>query len=135
MAQAAPLPLSVVNRTVARPSPDARFGLDSLVTCGPRDHRAQRAVAPSVLSFVAHVVIVAAIVVLPLVLDEISLPAASDAKNVLDSPQLVNYHIIARGAAPQPGVRAVRPPLSTESRTAPRRISAATRAGSPYVAC
>ena len=74
MAHVAPLPFHpAVDRTVSRPAPEARFDLDSLVDSGTREHRAQRAVAPSLLSFAAHVIVIAAIIVLPLVLGEVSL--------------------------------------------------------------
>ena len=120
MAHAAPLPLSVVNLTVARPSADARFGLDSLVSSGPRDSRAHRAVAPSVLSFAAHVVIVAAVVVLPLVLGEISLPAASDAVHAFFVPPPE----VALPPPPPPPPAAAR--ALTPAPTAPRPVAEAS---------
>jgi protein TonB len=120
MGHAAPLPLSAVNRTVARHSPDARFGLDSLVTSGPRDGRAHHAVAPSVLSLAAHVIIVAAIGVLPLVLDEISLPAASDAVHAFFVPPPE----VALPPPPPPPPAAAR--ALTPAPTAPRPVTEAS---------
>ena len=110
MAHVAPLPLlPVVNRTVARPAPEARFDLDSLVDSGPRERRAQRAVAPSVLSFGAHVIVVAAIIVLPLVLGEVSLPAASEAVHAFFVPPPEVALPPPPPPPPAPAARALKP--------------------------
>ena len=78
MAHAAPfIPLHVARP--ARPEPEPRFALDALVFSGPRGRRATRAVRPGLLSLAVHLIVVAAIVVLPLVLGEDVLPATSDA--------------------------------------------------------
>ena len=109
MAHAASLPFQpAVNRTVSRPAPEARFDLDSLVASGPRERRGQRALAPSVLSLAAHVIVVAAIIVLPLVLGEDSLPAASAAVHAF----FVSPPEAALPAPPPPppaGARALKP--------------------------
>ncbi len=60
------------------PSP-ARFTLDSLVLSGPAASRRSRTLGPGALSLLAHVAVVSAIVVLPLVVGEDVLPATSDA--------------------------------------------------------
>jgi periplasmic protein TonB len=85
MGHAAPLPF-LPAPDVSRPAPEARFDLNSLVGSAPRERRAQRAVAPGVLSFAAHVIAVAAIIVLPLVLGEVSLPVASEAVHAFFVP-------------------------------------------------
>ena len=76
--------------------------------------------APSVLSFAAHVVVVAAIVVLPLVLDEISLPAASEAVHAFFVPPPE----VALPPPPPPPPAAAR--ASTPAPTAPRPVTEAT---------
>lgn len=60
------------------PAP-ARFELNSLVLSGPPERRGPRVLAPGFLSIIAHVIAVAAIIVLPLALGEDVLPATSDA--------------------------------------------------------
>lgn len=121
MAHVAPLPLlPVVNRTIARPAPEARFDLDSLVVSGPRDRRPQRAMAPSVLSFAAHVIIVAAIILVPLVLGEVSLPTASEAVHAFFVPPPE----VALPPPPPPPPAAAR--ALTPAPTAPRPVTAET---------
>ncbi len=121
MAHAAPLPLlPAVSRTVSRPAPEARFDLNSLVTSGPRERRAQRALAPSVLSFAAHVIVVAAIIVLPLVLGEDALPAASEAVHAFFVPPPEVALPPPPPPPPPAGARALKPAPS-----APRPVTAA----------
>ncbi len=121
MAHAAPLPfLPAVDRTVSRPAPEPRFDLNSLVASGPRERRAQRAVAPSVLSFAAHVTVVAAIIILPLVVGEVSLPSASEAVHAFFVPPPE----VALPPPPPPPPAAAR--ASTPAPTAPRPVTEAT---------
>jgi protein TonB len=56
-----------------------RFALDSLVLSGPKASRRSRVLGPGAVSLLAHVVVIAAIVVLPLALGEDVLPATSEA--------------------------------------------------------
>ena len=121
MAHAAPLPLlPTVSRPVSRPAPEARFDLNSLVGSAPRERRAQRTLAPSVLSIAAHVIVVAAIIVLPLVLGEDTLPAASEAIRAFFVPPA---EVVLPPPPPPPpsGARALKP-----TSVAPRPVAAAT---------
>jgi protein TonB len=55
------------------------FSLDSLVFSGPRETRAARRFPPAMASMAIHVLVVAAIVILPLVLGDQVLPVTGDA--------------------------------------------------------
>jgi protein TonB len=55
------------------------FALASLVFSGPRETRVSRRLSPAALSVVIHVLVIAAIVILPLVVGDQVLPATSDA--------------------------------------------------------
>jgi protein TonB len=63
----------------AAPSAAGRFALDSLVVSGPPAARGARVFGPGVLSLLAHVIVVAAVIILPLALGEDVLPATSEA--------------------------------------------------------
>jgi protein TonB len=78
MAHAAPFVPFPVSHPASRHS-EPRFALDSLVFSGPHEHRASRALRPGFFSLALHVIVVAAIIVLPLVVGEDVLPAASEA--------------------------------------------------------
>jgi len=126
MAHAAPLPLlPAVSRTVSWPAPEARFELDSiLVASGPREPRAQRALAPGVFSFVAHVIVVAAIIVLPLVVGEDVLPAASEAVRAFFVPPAEVALPPPPPPPPPAGARALKPAPSAPRPSAPAKFVA-----------
>ena len=64
----------------ARPGrAEQRFALDSLVMSGRPEPRAKRAMGPGAISLLVHVIVVAAIIVLPLVVGQDVLPATSEA--------------------------------------------------------
>jgi periplasmic protein TonB len=119
MGHAAPLPFLPASGG-SRPAPEARFDLDSLIASAPRGRRAQRAVAPSVVSFAAHVIAVAAIIVLPLVLGEVSLPVASEAVHAFFVPP----PDVALPPPPPPPPAVAR--ALTPAPTAPRPVTEAT---------
>ena len=78
MAHAAPLmPFTTPRAAMARV--DAQFALDSLVFSGPRETRVSRRLSPAAFSIAVHLMVVAAIVILPLVFGDQVLPATSDA--------------------------------------------------------
>jgi protein TonB len=58
---------------------EPRFALDSLVESGPRELRVSRRLSPAVLSIAIHLLVVAAIVIVPLVVGDQVLPATTDA--------------------------------------------------------
>lgn len=122
MAHAASLPLlPAASRTASRLAPEARFELDSLlVASAPRERRAQRALTPGVLSFAAHVIVVAAIIVLPLVVGEDALPAASEAVRAFFVPPAEVALPPPPPPPPPAGARALKP-----APAAPRPVAAA----------
>jgi len=78
MAHAAPpMPFTMPPPAKADVPPD--FALDALIFSGPRETRVSRRLSPAALSVAIHVLVVAAIVVLPLVFGDQVLPATSDA--------------------------------------------------------
>jgi protein TonB len=80
MAHTAPVTTFLAGPTPFAQTPAAfRFELTSLVLSGPHVRRRARVFAPGFLSAVAHVIAVAAIIVLPLLLSEDVPPAPSDA--------------------------------------------------------
>ena len=84
MAHPAPfIPLSLPRAEPSTASAAApfmgRFALDSLVLSGPSTTRRSRVFGPGAVSLLAHVVVIAAIIVLPLALGEDVLPATSEA--------------------------------------------------------
>lgn len=117
MAHAAPF-LSLPVPGPVTPRAQARFELDSLVVSGPRQHRSVRALRPGAFSLAVHVMVVAAIVVLPLVVGEDTLPATSEAVRAFFVPP----PDVALPPPPPPpaGARALKP-----TPAAPRPVEAA----------
>jgi len=79
MAHVAPFISSLPVRRQMSRRVEPRFALDSLVFSGTREHRASRALGSGAFSLAVHVIVVAAIIVLPLVVGESVLPATSEA--------------------------------------------------------
>jgi protein TonB len=111
MAHAASLPfVSAPSRTASRPAPESRFELDSiLVASGPREPSAPRALAPGVLSLAAHVIVLAAIIVLPLVVGQDVLHATSDAVRAFFVPPAEVALPPPPPPPPPAGARALKP--------------------------
>lgn len=108
MAYTAPFLSYPVPRPVSRPE-EPRFELGSLVFSGPRERHASRVLGPGAFSLAVHAIVVAAIIVLPVVVGEDVLPAASDAVRAFFVPP-------AQVALPPPppppppaGARALKP--------------------------
>jgi periplasmic protein TonB len=88
---------------------EPRFALDSLVFSGPREHRASRALRPGFFSLAVHLIVVAAIIVLPLVVGEDVLPAASDAVRAFFVPPAEVALPPPPPPPPPAGARALKP--------------------------
>ena len=98
---------------------EPRFELDSLVVSGPPEHRASRALGPGSFSLAVHAIVVAAIIVLPLVGDDV-LPAASDAVRAFFVPPVEVALPPPPPPPPPAGARALKP-----APAAPRPTAAA----------
>src|SRR5687767_11188705 len=108
MAHTAPfLSYPVPRRASRREEP--RFELGSLVFSGPREHRRSRVMGPGAFSLALHAVVVAAIIVLPLVVGEDVLPAASDAVRAFFVPPAEVALPPPPPPPPPAGARALKP--------------------------
>src|SRR6187551_250076 len=69
----------MASSSMSAATPQPGFALDALVFSGPRETRVARRLSPAVLSIAIHLLVVAAIVIVPLVVGDQVLPATTDA--------------------------------------------------------